>query len=342
MVTVTNGQWAIYIIAHLLYAVLTYVIAEYFRKRVLTAFYGYVLLFIAVIPFLFVPHAIPTFITIKYFIVNIPYLLMLFNIMAITSGSNCIQTLSKKLLRQELTISKDNGDIHGYKPWISWFWWALFVLNVFVALCEDIVEGSIANAICGVILCLPFNWPIPIQSLSVTQSPNGEYYTFVNNTQTVFELRVHGISFLWVVVYTSWNCCLLLSFYGMAWMPLCAVTHLGVPLAKCIIDKRTDLWLFYRAFALGFLILGYTIVDQIDSFPLDRVVIYDKDVSEQKYHLFFIWGVVNCVGASINFIIQFTAWKRTKEKISIAKKTEIEIHTETNIASTASTSSEEP
>eukprot|EP01084_Bolivina_argentea_P063439 115831_1 len=198
MVTVTNGQWAIYIIAHLLYAVLTYAVAEYFRKRVFIAFYGYLLLYIGVMPFLFVPHMISTFVIIKYFIVNIPYLLSLLAIMAITTGTNCIQTLSKKLFPQELLVSKDNADTHGHKTWMSWLWWAVFVLNMIVALFDDLDKGSIPNAICSAILCLPFNWPIPIQSLSVTQTPNGEYYTYVNKSQTVFELRVHGLSFLWV------------------------------------------------------------------------------------------------------------------------------------------------
>eukprot|EP01083_Nonionella_stella_P220527 788899_1 len=130
--------------------------------------------------------------------------MMLMMIMMNTTGTNIIQTLSKKIFKFNIHLSEETGDKYAYKQWMSWFWWIVYVINMLVGVKEDLLDdGSVTNAVCGLLLCMPFSWPTPIKSLSVTQNTIGEYYTYVNKDESVFEFRQDGLSLLWIITYTS-------------------------------------------------------------------------------------------------------------------------------------------
>eukprot|EP01084_Bolivina_argentea_P231904 390971_1 len=131
-------------VAFLVIACLICGIAECFRRRIFIEFYVYLLLFIGTSPFLFYPDPdiIPRMAQIKYFFISIPYLLMLMAIMAITPGNSIIQRLSSKIFKLNVTNTDELSSARqGYRTWISWLWWTVFVSPVFYGSFVDSNDG---------------------------------------------------------------------------------------------------------------------------------------------------------------------------------------------------------
>eukprot|EP01083_Nonionella_stella_P074506 202140_1 len=328
-------------VAFLVIACLICGIAEYFRRRIFIAFYVYLLLFIGTSPFLFYPDPdiIPRMAQIKYFFISIPYLLMLMAIMAITPGNSIIQRLSSKIFKLNVTNTDELSSARqGYRTWISWLCWTVFVFPVFYGSFVDSNDGSITNAVCGIILCLPFNFPIPIQSLTATQRPKGEYFVYVNKDNRTYEWRVYGISLLYIIAFSSWFTCFQMGLNGEIWRIWFAFTALGVPLIRAVHNNRSDLWMFYIVFAMGFAAMASVSLRQIKTMRAG-VVTYEDYKIQRARDAFLFWGGLNCIGATLNFSIHL--WKFCKEKPHDDECGGINMDMDTNTAPTQTDNDEE-
>ena len=149
-----------------------------------------------------------------------------------------------------LPSSNDQSDdTYAYSTWFAWTWYVILLINIISTVHAEItIDKHYINATSGILLCLPWNLPIPIKSWSVSQKY--EYYLYINDEHKIFEFRVFGTSLLWIIAYCSWN---LLFLYGdgrifALWFGL---IHISVPVIRSLWKKRIDLFWNYRAFALA-------------------------------------------------------------------------------------------
>eukprot|EP01084_Bolivina_argentea_P124735 221011_1 len=235
------------LIIFILIAIVTFGVAEYFRRNLFMGLYIYIIVFIVLLPFNMMTDSAGLFVKIKVIIVNIPYSLLIFSLIALIplqsleSNHNfhkfepCskvhffVHKICRKIFKfsmltdePETNLGDDNNDIHGYALWFSWVFWAIVVVNMLVAIVSDFQNGYITNPICGLLLILPLNFPIPIKSLSIKKH---EYILFVNKECNQFEFRLHSLSLLWDIVYTSWDCCVLFGFSGNFQIFLFGIVH---------------------------------------------------------------------------------------------------------------------
>lgn len=329
----TNEEAVLWTLIFVIITVIVFTIAELFRRRIFIAFYTILLLFMGCIPFIVFDSApdVTWFMRTKYFIVIIPYLLIVVSLISIISDQdykNNLSTINRfihstanRICNINILLQEDkqelintlnqtdhvNDDIYGHANWFSLIAYITIIVNILVAVIDDVIHGGYTNAICGVILCLPLNTPIPIKSWSVSQKY--EYYLYVNDQHNRFELRIFSVSSLYIFTYVSWNLCLLLNVYKRMYTIWMCMVHLGVPLCRVLWNRRIDLWWQYRALALAMeLILNN--VKFIKSFHLHEAATF---VGYKG--VFLIWGSLNIIFAIINWIMQYIQRSRHQQTI---------------------------
>eukprot|EP00484_Ammonia_sp_Unknown_P022771 CAMPEP_0197030174 /NCGR_PEP_ID=MMETSP1384-20130603/9460_1 /TAXON_ID=29189 /ORGANISM="Ammonia sp." /LENGTH=356 /DNA_ID=CAMNT_0042459467 /DNA_START=23 /DNA_END=1093 /DNA_ORIENTATION=+ len=333
-------EFVVWPLLYVLLAVAAFFVAEFFRKHVFLAFYIYFLLFLGLLPINII-YKDSFFMTIKFIIVNVPYLLILLSLIAtipsssvqsVRSSGNCyklnawLHKICAKLFKFSVEQSEQQ-DYHGTAGWFSWIIWFFFIANMLVAVMDEVSAArstgnyyTIGNSLCGIVLCLPLNFPIPLQRVRV--SDHSEYYLFVSSEMNAFEFRLDSLSLLWIIAYTSWDACFLFGDYNTLYVLAVAILHLGVPLCRSLIHRRYDLWLHWRAYALG-VTLFLMLINELDKVLVNEATIIDAQRTGSKL-AFCVWGSINCLAAVISFVLQMVAFcrKKTKQNLDEANATE--------------------
>eukprot|EP01084_Bolivina_argentea_P150069 262068_1 len=304
-------------------AIIASVVAELFRRKIFAAFYLFTIAFLILLPINMAITVSSLFVKIKFIIVGCPYILISAALIGCISDQYAQESLSKinqslvkffkqcfkiktNIPKKEFAVMYGNGtddDTYGYSVWFSWFLYILIIINMLVAVAK---EEHLTNAIAGVLYCLPLNIPVPIKSWTVSQKH--EYYLYIDSKNGLYELRIFGISLLWIIGYTSWDICLL--YHGGKWLVLWLVSiHLGIPLIRSLWKKRIDLYIHYRTFALG-ITLFINALRYMKQYNADDVeVTHDKMV-------YTIWGSINAVLAIINFCVQLYLFCKARKEAS--------------------------
>ena len=127
---------------------------------------------------------------------------------------------------------------------MEWVWFLLASINILVAVVPGFMDGNIANPIAGILLA--FSFPIPARLIN---NYHGIYMTNKYNKGKVYDGVADGLTFFWVVCFTSWD--LLFVFATGPEDFLMHSFHLVPNCVRCVVTRQFDLWAELRVFTFA-------------------------------------------------------------------------------------------
>ena len=108
-------------------------------------------------------------------------------------------------------------------------------MNIIEASFKDLALGNYFNGFAGLLLCVSI--PLPNKGWRIG-----------NKEDKYFDL-IADLPLVWSILYTTWNIAFVYGENpGYIASSLCI---LAVPIIRCFVNRRTDLWMSARAYTLG-------------------------------------------------------------------------------------------